>query len=136
MAKAAGIPVTHTFADYSAAIYYAYVRQVGAGTVAAGGIITLIKTLPTIVKSVKGSMASLRGGSGDATINVARTDKDLSLKVVGLGSLALIAIISVIPNLPGDGFSAENTDWYSGGIIWCFVCNGFITYCWINWFFQ
>jgi OPT family oligopeptide transporter len=97
-------PVTHTFADYSAAIYYAYVRQVGAGTVAAGGIITLIKTLPTIVKSVKGSMASLRGGAGDANINISRTDKDLSLKIVGLGSLALIAIISVIPVLPGDGF--------------------------------
>ncbi|TDO28932.1 OPT family oligopeptide transporter [Sediminibacterium goheungense] len=97
-------PVTHTFADYSAAIYYAYVRQVGAGTVAAGGIITLIKTLPTIVKSVKGSMASLRGGSGDTHTNVSRTDKDLSLKIVGLGSLALIAIISVIPSLPGDGF--------------------------------
>ena len=97
-------PITHTFADYSAAIYYAYVRQVGAGTVAAGGIITLIKTLPTIVKSVKGSMASLRGGSGTENINVSRTDKDLSLKIVGLGSLALIAIISVIPSLPGDGF--------------------------------
>lgn len=97
-------PVTHTFADYSAAIYYAYVRQVGAGTVAAGGIITLIKTLPTIVKSVKGSMASLRGGSGVENSSVSRTDKDLSLKIVGLGSLALIAIISVIPNLPGDGF--------------------------------
>lgn len=97
-------PVAHTFTDYSAAIYYAYVRQVGAGTVAAGGIITLIKTLPTIIKSVKGSMASLRGGSGAETINVSRTDKDLSLKIVGLGSLALIAIISVIPSLPGDGF--------------------------------
>ncbi|MBL0884136.1 MAG: OPT/YSL family transporter, partial [Chitinophagaceae bacterium] len=97
-------PVTHTFNDYSAAIYYAYVRQVGAGTVAAGGIITLVKTIPTIVKSVKGSMASLRGGSSAAENSVSRTDKDLSLKVVGLGSLALIAIISVIPNLPGDGF--------------------------------
>ena len=97
-------PVTHTFNDYSAAIYYAYVRQVGAGTVAAGGIITLVKTIPTIVKSVKGSMASLRGGSSAAESSVSRTDKDLSLKVVGLGSLALIAIISVIPSLPGDGF--------------------------------
>lgn len=97
-------PVTHTFNDYSAAIYYAYVRQVGAGTVAAGGIITLVKTIPTIVKSVKGSMASLRGGSSAAENSVSRTDKDLSLKVVGLGSLALIAIISVIPSLPGDGF--------------------------------
>ncbi len=97
-------PVTHTFNDYSAAIYYAYVRQVGAGTVAAGGIITLVKTIPTIVKSVKGSMASLRGGSATAESSISRTDKDLSLKVVGLGSLALIAIISVIPSLPGDGF--------------------------------
>jgi OPT family oligopeptide transporter len=97
-------PVTHTFNDYSAAIYYAYVRQVGAGTVAAGGIITLVKTIPTIVKSVKGSMASLRGGSSAAESSVSRTDKDLSLKVVGLGSLALIAIISIIPSLPGDGF--------------------------------
>jgi len=97
-------PVTHTFNDYSAAIYYAYVRQVGAGTVAAGGIITLVKTIPTIVKSVKGSMASLRGGSTETNTAVARTDKDLNLKVVGFGSLALIAIISVIPSLPGDGF--------------------------------
>jgi OPT family oligopeptide transporter len=97
-------PVTHTFNDYSAAIYYAYVRQVGAGTVAAGGIITLVKTIPTIIKSVKGSMASLRGGSSAADTSVSRTDKDLNLKVVGFGSLALIAIISVIPSLPGDGF--------------------------------
>ncbi len=97
-------PVTHTFNDYSAAIYYAYVRQVGAGTVAAGGIITLVKTIPTIVKSVKGSMASLRGGSSAMESSISRTDKDLSLKVVGLGSLALIAIISIIPSLPGDGF--------------------------------
>lgn len=97
-------PVTHTFNDYSAAIYYAYVRQVGAGTVAAGGIITLVKTIPTIVKSVKGSMASLRGGSSAAESSISRTDKDLNLKVVGLGSLALIAIISIIPSLPGDGF--------------------------------
>ncbi len=98
-------PVTHSFNDYSAAIYYAYVRQVGAGTVAAGGIITLIKTLPTIVKSVKGSMASLKGGAAAGQdVSVARTEKDLSLKIVALGSVALILIISVIPILPGDGF--------------------------------
>jgi putative OPT family oligopeptide transporter len=48
-------PVAHSFKDFSSAVYYAYIRQIGAGTVAAGGIITLIKTIPTIVKSVKGS---------------------------------------------------------------------------------
>jgi uncharacterized oligopeptide transporter (OPT) family protein len=84
-------PVTHTFADYSAAIYYAYIRQVGAGAVTAGGIITLLKTIPTIVKSVKGSIASLKANKEPGAAAVERTDKDLSLKVVGLGSLALIA---------------------------------------------
>ena len=44
-------PATHAFADTAAAVYRAYVRQIGAGAVAAGGFITLLKTLPTIVSS-------------------------------------------------------------------------------------
>src|SRR3954470_8624304 len=44
-------PATHTFAQLNRAIYYAYVRQIGAGAVAAGGFITLIKTLPTIISA-------------------------------------------------------------------------------------
>lgn len=96
-------PVTHSFADYSSAVYYAFIRQVGAGTVAAGGIITLVKTVPTIIKSVKGSIASLKGGGGEAgTSQVLRTEKDLNLKVVGFGSLALILLIAVLPQVPGD----------------------------------
>ncbi|MFM2362031.1 MAG: hypothetical protein RLZZ316_933 [Bacteroidota bacterium] len=94
---------THTFNDYSAAIYYAFIRQIGAGAVAAGGIITLIKTIPTIIKSVKGSLASLKNKSADGAMSALRTEKDLSLKVVGIGSLALIAIIALLPNMPGDG---------------------------------
>src|SRR4029077_7956173 len=50
---------THTFNDYSAAVYYAFIRLIGAGAVTAGGVITLIKTIPTIVKSVKGSFSSI-----------------------------------------------------------------------------
>lgn len=94
-------PITHTFNDYSSAVYYAFIRQIGAGTVAAGGIITLIKTLPTIAKSVKGSMASLKGES-TGVASVLRTEKDLSLKVVGLGTLALIALITILPQVPGN----------------------------------
>lgn len=95
-------PATHTFDDYAAAIYYAYIRQIGAGAVTAGGVITLIKTLPTIVKSVRSSIATIRGSKSGA-VNVLRTEKDLSLKVVGLGSLALVALIAVLPQIPGDG---------------------------------
>jgi OPT family oligopeptide transporter len=95
-------PITHTFADYSAAIYYAFVRQIGAGAVAAGGIITLIKTIPTIIKSVKGSVASLKANSLTGEAGILRTEKDLSLKVVGFGSLGLILLITLLPQVPGD----------------------------------
>jgi putative OPT family oligopeptide transporter len=95
-------PVTHQFNDYSAAIYYAYIRQVGAGAVTAGGIITLLKTIPTIVKSIKGSFASLQSSKDPSAAAVLRTEKDLSLKVVGFGSLALVALIAVLPQVPGE----------------------------------
>ena len=95
-------PVTHQFVDYSSAIYYAFIRQIGAGTVAAGGIITLLKTIPTIVKSVKGSIASLKSEGGENAGGVLRTEKDLSLKVVGFGTLGLVALITLLPQVPGD----------------------------------
>lgn len=93
-------PVTHTFTDYSAAIYFAYVRQIGAGAVAAGGFITLFKTIPTIVASFKGSLGSLKGGATETS--VARTERDLSIKIVGFGSLALVLLMTVLPQVPGD----------------------------------
>ena len=92
-------PETHTFANTASAVYRAYIRQIGAGAVAAGGFITLIKTIPTIVSSFKGSLASMkeRGAGG-----VARTERDLSFKTVIFGSLALVALMAVLPQIPGD----------------------------------
>src|SRR5436190_6557731 len=92
-------PAAHTFAQLNRAIYFAYVRQIGAGAVAAGGFITLLKTLPTIVSSFKGSLASLRGGAGAASTR--RTEQDLSLGVTVFGSLALVGIMALLPFLPG-----------------------------------
>ena len=94
-------PVAHTFSDYSAAIYRAYIRQIGAGAVAAGGFITLIKTIPTIISSFRGSMQSMkeRGATGTSE---KRTEQDLSIKVVLIGSAALVIIMSVLPFVPGD----------------------------------
>ncbi|MEO8769431.1 MAG: OPT/YSL family transporter [Ferruginibacter sp.] len=93
---------THTFNDYSAAVYYAFIRQIGAGAVAAGGIITLVKTIPTIVKSVKGSITSIKKNAAGETNTVLRTERDLSMKVVGIGSLALVILIGILPQVPGD----------------------------------
>lgn len=96
---------SHTFNDYSAAIYYAFIRQIGAGAVAAGGIITLIKTVPTIVKSIKGSVSSIKNNAGNEEAGgISRTERDLSLKIVGIGSLALVALIALLPQVPGDSF--------------------------------
>jgi OPT family oligopeptide transporter len=92
---------THTFNDFAVAIYYAFIRQIGAGAVAAGGLITLLKTIPTIVKSVKESVASIKNNNANAT-GILRTEKDLSLKVVGFGSLALVALIAFLPQIPGN----------------------------------
>lgn len=92
-------PVTQTFANKADAIYRAYIRQIGAGAVAAGGMITLIKTIPTIISSFKESIASVKDKTGGT---VSRTDKDLNIKVVLFGSIALIVLIAVLPIIPGN----------------------------------
>jgi OPT family oligopeptide transporter len=92
-------PSTHTFGSYADAIYRAYIRQIGAGAVAAGGFITLIKTVPTIVSSFKESMGSLKEGGEKSVL---RTDRDLSFKVVIIGSVVLIAVLTIMPNIPGE----------------------------------
>src|SRR3954447_16511469 len=98
-------PVTHTFTDTASALYRAYIRQVGAGAVAAGGFITLLKTIPTIISSFKESIGSLKDKV--TTNKVARTDKDLSLSVVLFGSIALILLMAFIPMIPGDSILSK-----------------------------
>ena len=104
-------PVTHNFGDWSDAIYRAYVRQIGAGAVAAGGFITLIKTIPTIISSFKGSIGSLKksGVDGVQEEKAKRTEQDLSIKVVGIGSLILIAAVALMPQtlIPGGSIGSK-----------------------------
>ena len=98
-------PVTHTFSDYANAIYRAYVRQIGAGAVAAGGFITLFKTIPTIVSSFKGSIGSLKKEGEE--VSVLRTERDLSIKIVGIGSVVLILLMTILPQIPGDSIFSK-----------------------------
>jgi len=67
--------------------------------VAAGGFITLMKTIPTIISSFKESMGSLKEGGEKSEL---RTDRDLSFKVVIIGSVVLIAVLTIMPNIPGE----------------------------------
>ena len=104
-------PATQGFDDWSAAIYRAYIRQIGAGAVAvaAGGFITLIKTIPTIISSFRGSIGSLKKGDAAVKNDVPRTEKDLSMKVVGIGSLVLLAVIALMPGtlIPGANIGSK-----------------------------
>jgi putative OPT family oligopeptide transporter len=79
--------------------YRGYVQLIGAGAVTMAGIITLIRSIPTIAGSIRGSMASLRAGTGPA--GTLRTERDISMGVVALGSLALAGVLALLPILPG-----------------------------------
>jgi OPT family oligopeptide transporter len=104
-------PATQNFGNWSDAIYKAYIRQIGAGAVAAGGFITLIKTIPTIISSFKGSIGSIKksGVDGVNEQNVPRTERDLSIKVVGIGSLVLLLVIALLPGtlIPGSSIFSK-----------------------------
>jgi putative OPT family oligopeptide transporter len=76
----------------------AYVLYIGAGAVAAGGIISLVRSLPTIWHGLKGGLADLRGGQ-TRTVASPRTDQDLSMKFVLAGIIALVAMIMIFPQL-------------------------------------
>ncbi len=76
----------------------AYILYIGAGAVAAGGIISLFRSLPTIWHGLKGGLADLRGGQA-ATAGAPRTDQDMSMKVVIGGIVALLALIMLFPQL-------------------------------------
>ncbi len=93
-------PQLHTFASFPDAIYRAYVRQIGAGAVAAGGLITLIKTFPTIISSFKGSVASLKNKGG--AVKIARTENDLSFMTVIVGSIGLVVLMAALPMIPAN----------------------------------
>jgi putative OPT family oligopeptide transporter len=76
----------------------AYILYIGAGAVAAGGIISLFRSLPTIWHGLKGGLADLRGGQA-AAANTPRTDQDLSMKFVVCGIIALVGMIMAFPQL-------------------------------------
>ncbi len=98
-------PQSHSFGNTALAIYRAYIRQIGAGAVAAGGFITLLKTLPTIVASFKESLASLREGA--AGITQKRTERDLPITFVVGGSVLLVVILALLPIIPGTSIGSK-----------------------------
>jgi uncharacterized oligopeptide transporter (OPT) family protein len=76
----------------------AYVLYIGAGAVAAGGIISLFRSIPTIWRGLRGGLADLVGQQRRRE-HPPRTDHDLSMRVVIIGCLAIMAVIMAVPQL-------------------------------------
>ena len=104
-------------------IWRSYIRPMGAGAVAAAGLITLLRTLPTIVSALRAglkdvraegagqSTASSRGGAGLALTNPAlRTDRDVPMRWVILGSILIIVMMWVL--LTFHPMQGASTYWY------------------------
>lgn len=79
-----------------------YVKYIGAGAVATGGILSLIKSLPLIVTTFRDAI----GGYGKNGGSSLRTEQDLSMKVLGVGVLAIAVALWLIPTIPLNFFSA------------------------------
>ena len=86
------VPATMLIRDMDAGqLRYFYVLYIGAGAVAAGGIISLCRALPLIVASVHAGLRDMRSAGRAAGVQTRRTDHDLSMRTVLFGSLLLIA---------------------------------------------
>ncbi len=95
-------PGTDTIANMYAeggagAIWSSYIRYIGAGMVAAGGIISLVKSLPLIASTFKHALKGMKGGSGDST---KRTEQDIDMRFVLGGIILVILLIWLLPQIP------------------------------------
>lgn len=81
----------------ASSIWSSYVRYIGAGALAAGGIISLIKSLPLIVSTFRGAMKSM---AGSRNLSSERTAQDINMKVVILAIVVLTLLVWLVPAIP------------------------------------
>jgi putative OPT family oligopeptide transporter len=78
-------------------LWSAYIRYIGAGAVLAGGLITLGRTIPTIVKSALEGLKGFGAASGASGV---RTEREVPMSVVLVGSLLIALFLALVPNMP------------------------------------
>ena len=76
-------------------LWSTYIKPMGAGAVAAAGLITLLKTLPTIYSALASGLKTMRPGTAGAQAKPIRTEDDLSMGVVIVGSLLIVAFMFI-----------------------------------------
>ena len=80
-----------------------YLRYIGAGAVACGGVLSLIKSLPLIVRTFKDAMGDYGKGRTNSTL---RTEQDIPMKLVLLGILIIAVVMWLVPVIPLNLFTA------------------------------
>jgi putative OPT family oligopeptide transporter len=93
-------------------LWRSYIRPMGAGAVAASGLITLLRTMPTIISALRAGLKDVRAQSvaGTATNGVSRIDRDIPMRTVVIGSVVIVAMLWVLLtffSIPG-----AQTQWY------------------------
>jgi putative OPT family oligopeptide transporter len=79
-------------------IWSRYIRYIGAGGVAAGGILTIIRTLPTMARAFRSGVAEIVT-RGEPAVKAVRTDQDISFRWILIGTLLIVAVIAVVPTI-------------------------------------
>ena len=93
-----GVTIGELYAQGGASeIWGSYVRYIGAGAIATGGVISLVKSLPLILTTFRDSMKSMKGSRNTSD---ARTAQDLPMNIVLIGIAAMILIIWLVPAIP------------------------------------
>jgi len=82
-------------------IWEGYIRIIGAGAVAAAGIITVVKSIPTMISSLRIGIKELRASASSLNAGKKRTEQDLSIKYVILGVAFIVLLITFLPGIIG-----------------------------------
>jgi len=99
-------------------IWRSYIRPMGAGAVAAAGLITLLRTLPTIISALRAGLKDVRAEGRDSTA-ASRTERDVPMRWVIVGSIVIIAMMWVL--LTFHPMQGAETRWYQNLLAGVFV---------------
>jgi len=100
-------------------IWGTYIRPMGAGAVAAAGLITLLRTMPTIISALRSGLKDARTQGTGSTAAALRTEREIPMRTVILGSIVIIAMMWVL--LTFDPMKGAETRWYQNLFAGVFV---------------
>jgi putative OPT family oligopeptide transporter len=100
-------------------MWRSYIRPMGAGAVAAAGLITLLRTMPTIISALRAGLKDVRAEGSQNSVSSSRIERDTPMRLVVLGSVVIIAMMWVL--LTFHPMQGASTLWYQNLFAGVFV---------------